>query len=168
MHEGMKMPEWRQGVMHGWHMAGRPQEMSEDHIHHMMQQALAAGHGPTALQVHDNVPDELKIDKVGDLLDEYRRSVLPPIETFRLQIDPSSDRGWRKAYEDYVRAGYPTADANAIVRQKRQQYETQRANAPMPELDASLDDAPMTDAQYQRRLALLRRGRASDMSTLED
>ena len=80
-------------------------------------------------------------------MNEYRRSILPPIHTLQLKVDPTSDRGWKKAYDDYVRAGYPTEDANAFVRQKREEYmalpETQRQQAmgetrpPMPPLPIS-------------------------------
>ena len=119
MHEAIRIPAWRQGVLHAWHSAGKPEEMSEDHAAMMMEQALNAGYGSTALQVHGRVPDNLKIDKTGDLMDQYRRSALPPIHLFQLQVDPTPDRGWKKAFDDYVRAGYPVSDANAFVRQKR-------------------------------------------------
>ena len=69
MHEAIRSPAWRQGVMHAWHSAGKPQEMSDDHAAIMMEQALNAGYGSTALQVHDRVPDDLKIDKIGGLMD---------------------------------------------------------------------------------------------------
>ena len=177
MQEGYKNPEWRRGVLNAWHQAGRPDEISNENAHIMMRQALEHGFGGQALEVHDRVPNFLKIDSIHDMLNEYRRSMLPPIHTFQLRVDPTSDRGWKKAYDDYVRAGYPTEDANAFVRQRREEYmalpETQRQQAtgqvrpPMPPLPESEmpdvppmpddDDAPMTDAQYQRRLALLRR-----------
>ena len=82
--------------MHAWHSAGNPQETSDDHAAMMMEQALSVGYGSTASQVHDRVPDDLKIDKIGDLMDQYRRSVLPPIHLFQLTVDPTSDRGWKK------------------------------------------------------------------------
>ena len=83
--------------MHAWHSAGKPQEMSEDHAAVMMEQALNAGYGSTAVQVHDRVPDDLKIDKIGDLMDQYRRSVLPPIHLFQLQVDPNVRPGLEKS-----------------------------------------------------------------------
>ena len=54
MHEAIRIPAWRQGVMHAWHSAGKPQEMSDGHAAMMMAQALNAGYGNTALQVHDS------------------------------------------------------------------------------------------------------------------
>ena len=124
MHEAFKEPNWRQGIVDSWNQVGQPSEMQEKHIQRMMGQAIRAGQGQQAIRVHERVPDHLKNERVGDMLDAYKRRVMPPIHTAEHER-PLNDRMAKKAYDQLVAMGYPKQDANDYIRSLRAKYNIQ-------------------------------------------
>ena len=153
MHEGFKEPNWRQGIVDSWNRVGQPSEMQDKHIQRMMGQAIRAGQGQQAIRVHERVPDHLKNERVGDMLDGYKRRVMPPIHTAEHER-PVDDRSAKKAYDQLVAKGYPKQDANDYVRNLRAKYgraidenearRRQPAPPPMPEVPSEFVPAAPT------------------------
>ena len=116
----------------------------------MMGQAIRAGQGQQAIRVHERVPDHLKNERVGDMLDAYKRRVMPPIHTAEHER-PLNDRMAKKAYDQLVAMGYPKQDANDYIRSLRAKYNIEDIRTalvppapPMPEVPSEFVPAAPT------------------------